>query len=105
MGDRLASARDLAGLCHAVAAFVSCWISHPKKRKEASAERMAILADVGLQFDAVAERKRLGCSWMEVDDLIDAAAMLVTAMRSTNAPPSGFLKRSDERRLRVAIWA
>lgn len=57
------------------------FLAHPKTRKEGIAERMAILADAGLQFDPIAERKRLGCSWMEVDDVIDAAAMLLTGMR------------------------
>jgi predicted RNase H-like nuclease len=56
-------------------------LQYSKKRAVGRKERLAILAQHGILFDAVEERARLGRARVAVDDLIDAAACLVTARR------------------------
>jgi predicted RNase H-like nuclease len=51
-----------------------------KKSAEGIAERLALLRGAGVpEFDPLSERIRLGRSRVEVDDIIDAAVMRVTA--------------------------
>lgn len=79
-----------------------------KKSSEGEQERREILAQAGLRFDPIAHRQRLGCRWMKRDDLIDAAVMLVTALRIEAGLalrlPDGFEQR-DERGLIAEMWA
>jgi predicted RNase H-like nuclease len=56
-------------------------LQHSKKTAAGSQERLAILASEGLAFDPFEERVRLGRSRLMADDLLDAAACLVTARR------------------------
>jgi predicted RNase H-like nuclease len=84
------------------------YLAFNKKCPDGENERLAILAAAGLRFDPAAERRRLGCSWMERDDLVDAAAMLLTAMRiergvAVRLPESGQYR--DDRGLLMEMWA
>ena len=83
-------------------------LKHGKDTAEGVAERMALLtaADVP-SFDPVAERKHLGRKLVDVDDVVDAAAMLLTARdvaRGTAVRlPLGADER-DERGLLMEMW-
>jgi predicted RNase H-like nuclease len=83
-------------------------LRHPKKTAEGRAERLALLAAQGLQFDLAAERRRLGLSRVSADDLIDAVACLVTAYRISRgierSLPEGREER-DARGLKMEIVA
>ena len=57
------------------------FIEYPKKTLEGRRERLALLAAENITFDVDAERLRLGRGVVSPDDIIDAAAMLVTARR------------------------
>jgi predicted RNase H-like nuclease len=83
-------------------------LTYPKKRREGEQERLAILAAAGLAFDPSAERHRLGRGWMERDDVIDAAVMLLTAMRIEKGAAvrlPGAVEQRDERGLLAEMWA
>ena len=56
-------------------------LCHSKKTAEGRKERLAILSRYGLSFDPAQERERLRHARVGVDDLIDAAAALLTASR------------------------
>jgi len=82
--------------------------THGKDTPEGIAERMALLAAAGVpSFDPVAERKRLGAGAVDVDDIVDAAAMLLTAKHLAEGTaahlPLGVNER-DERGLAMEMW-
>jgi predicted RNase H-like nuclease len=56
-------------------------LQHKKKRVAGRLERLTILDAKGLRFDPQPERIRLGRSLVAIDDLLDAAACLLTAKR------------------------
>ena len=93
-------------LSFAVAA--NCHLRFNKKCRQGEAERMEILAASGLRFDPAAVRQQLGRGWMERDDVIDAAVMLLTAVRVECGEavrlPSGIEDR-DGRGLLMEMWA
>ena len=82
-------------------------LAHPKKRPEGEVERLKILAKNGLTFDPAAERLRLGRRRMERDGLIDAAVMLLTALRieSGMAARLPTVEQHDSRGLLAEMWA
>lgn len=59
-------------------------LAHSKKTEEGRRERLAILGRHGLAFDLVDERRRLAAWRVGVDDLLDAAAALLTAKRMSD---------------------
>ena len=59
-------------------------LDHKKKSREGEAERFELLRRAGVAFDVDAERLRLGRGTVRRDDLVDAAACLVTAWRIRN---------------------
>jgi predicted RNase H-like nuclease len=81
---------------------------HGKKQEEGETERLAILERLVPAFDLAAERKRLGHNSVGRDDLLDAAACLVTAQRVMRGR-SIVLPRGDQpvdsRGLRMEIVA
>ena len=60
------------------------FIQYPKKTQEGREERLALLESEDIRFDLDAERLRLGRGLVSRDDIIDAAAMLVSARRIRN---------------------
>jgi 8-oxo-dGTP diphosphatase len=73
------------------------------------AERMALLRSAGVPaFEPSSERIRLGRSRVEVDDIVDAAVMLVTArdvaIGTARSLPEGIEER-DGRGLLIQMWA
>jgi predicted RNase H-like nuclease len=71
-------------------------------------ERLTLLAAAGVPtFDPVAERKRHGPSALAIDDIVDAAAMLLTATHvargSAARLPPEVIER-DERGLAMDMW-
>ena len=81
-----------------------------KKTRDGIAERLRLLALSGVpSFDPHATRQQLGRSLVAVDDLIDAAAMLVTARRvhtgSARCWPGPPHVERDPRGLHMAIWS
>jgi predicted RNase H-like nuclease len=56
-------------------------LQHSKKTSAGRKERVEILDSEGLGFDPQFERLRLGRSLLAIDDLLDAAACLLTAER------------------------
>ena len=83
-------------------------MTHKKSSVEGKAERLTVLARLGIVFDPTEERIRLGRSRVQEDDLIDAAACLVTARRIQQGEervlPGGDPQR-DARGLRMEIVA
>lgn len=81
-------------------------VQHPKKTREGREERLALLESENITFDLDAERRRLGRSLVSTDDIIDAAAMLVSARRihDDDAECLGDSKR-DARGLLMQMWA
>lgn len=79
-----------------------------KHTAEGEAERRTVLAAAGLRFDPQEVRQRLGRGNTARDDIVDAAIMLVTAMRvedgAAHRLPKGAHER-DERGLLAEIWA
>lgn len=82
------------------------FIQYPKKTREGREERLALLELAGAKFDVDAERLRLGRSLVSRDDIIDAAAMLVSASRARDeeAKVLGNSQR-DVRGLLMQMWA
>ena len=82
------------------------FIEYPKKTLEGRRERLALLAAENITFDVDAERLRLGRGVVSPDDIIDAAAMLVSARRIRNddADVLGNSER-DARGLLMQMWA
>ena len=78
-----------------------------KKCREGQAERLVVLANAGVTFDPVEARLRLGRRLVATDDVIDAAVMLLTAMRieSGAARRIPAIEQRDERGLRAEMWA
>jgi predicted RNase H-like nuclease len=56
-------------------------LQYSKKTVAGQRERLQILAASGLRFDPTLERQRLGRTRIQMDDIIDAAACLLTARR------------------------
>jgi predicted RNase H-like nuclease len=56
-------------------------LQHSKKTSAGQRERLELLAANGLRFDPAAERQRLGRARVQLEDIIDAAACLLTAKR------------------------
>ena len=79
-----------------------------KSSSDGKAERLRILADLGVRLDPTAERRSLGRANVEEDDIIDAVAMLVTARRillgRQTVQPGGCVCQ-DRRGLRMEIVA
>jgi predicted RNase H-like nuclease len=79
-----------------------------KDTKEGEAERRAVLAAAGLRFDPQEVRQGLGCGITARDDIVDAAIMLVTAMRveegAAHRLPEDVRER-DARGLLAEMWA
>jgi len=79
-----------------------------KKCEEGERERLTILRRHGIQFDVDDARRRLGRGTVARDDIIDAAACLVSAHRLTNGTavvlPSGD-PEMDAKGLRMEIVA
>lgn len=81
-------------------------LRYSKKTAEGRQERLAILLRHGLSFDPVQERERLKHARVGVDDLIDAAAALLTASRMSKACALVLGNDAvDARRLRMEIVA
>lgn len=83
-------------------------IVESKNSREGADRRLRILAACGVpQFDPVAERARLGKNVVDVDDIIDAVAMLLTAKhvseRTAVSLPEGEGTR-DHRGLLMEMW-
>ena len=79
-----------------------------KKSKTGRAERLAVLRHNGIALSEerlIAERQRLGMAGVAVDDLIDAAACLVTALhiRAGRSRSLGFPAQTDRKGLRMEI--
>ncbi len=58
-------------------------------------------------FDPRHDRLRLGPSELDIDDIVDAAALLATARRVADGLARSFpdSPEPDERGLQMAIWA
>jgi 8-oxo-dGTP diphosphatase len=80
-----------------------------KKSAEGIAERLALLTAAGVPaFDPSSERIRLGRSRVEVDDVVDAAVMLVTARDvalGTGRSLAEGVEERDGRGLLMQMWA
>ena len=63
------------------ASFAGVALRDKKTTLKGKSERLRLLVEHGLRFDAAAERARLKPAKLGEDDLIDAAACLVTAQR------------------------
>src|SRR5688572_16583899 len=59
-------------------------LTHSKDSRQGVAERMALLAAGVPVFDPIKERIRLGRGTVATDDIVDAAAMLLTAKHVAN---------------------
>ena len=83
-------------------------MEHAKKETQGKCERLQVLSRCGLELDLTRERKRLGRSKVGEDDLIDAAACLLTARRIQDGTatvfPSGQVE-TDAKGLRMEIVA
>ena len=79
-------------------------LAHPKKTAEGRAERLALLAGAGLPPELLAASPPPGAG---ADDLLDAAACLLTAERHARgeAIPHPATVTRDSHGLRMAIWA
>lgn len=81
-------------------------LAHRKDKPEGERERRELLSDFGLSFAPGQERARLGRTMVARDDIVDAAACLVTAYRIAAgkelALPSDRVLR-DARGLRMEI--
>ena len=88
------------------AKLTGSFIEYPKKTLEGRRERFALLAAENITFDVDAERLRLGRGVVSPDDVIDAAAMLISARRIRNddADVLGNSQR-DARGLLMQMWA
>jgi predicted RNase H-like nuclease len=84
-------------------------MKHHKRTPEGLAERLTILAAFGVNgFDPIAARAHLGKSRVEIDDIVDAVAMLVTAKRIVEGRATAFPDGPaclDDRGLEMRIWA
>lgn len=81
---------------------------HHKRRAQGIADRLDVLRRAAVPpFDPRQERLRLGRSELEVDDIVDAAAMLATARRVANGLARSFpdSPEPDGRGLQMAICA
>ena len=83
-------------------------LKHGKDTAEGITERMALLAAAGVpSFDPAAERARLGRGDVSIDDIVDAAAMLLTAKHvvagGADRLPNGD-DECDERGLALQMW-
>jgi predicted RNase H-like nuclease len=83
-------------------------LKHGKDAAEGISERMTLLAMAGVpHFDPAEERARLGRGQVALDDIVDAAAMLLTARHvaaeTAERLPIGDAKR-DERGLLMEMW-
>jgi len=56
-------------------------LQHSKKTSSGQRERLELLVANGLGFDPAVERQRLGRARVQLDDILDAAACLLTAQR------------------------
>jgi predicted RNase H-like nuclease len=83
-------------------------LCHYKKTRAGEAERLALLGRFLPRFEPSAERTRLGRGNVAADDIVDAAACLVTAYRVSRweevVLPLGVVPR-DARGLRMEIVA
>jgi predicted RNase H-like nuclease len=83
-------------------------LKHGKDTVEGIRERMALLEAAGVpSFDPAAERARLGRGELAVDDIVDAAAMLLTAnhvAKGTAARLRSGDDERDERGLLMQMW-
>jgi predicted RNase H-like nuclease len=80
----------------------------PKLTSEGLAERLQVLRRFGLDLDVAAERLRLGRGHVGADDLVDAAACLITARRIAQGTAEHlprFDEGPDERGLMMRITA
>ncbi len=81
---------------------------HPKKDAAGQSERVALLQRWLPAFDPAHVRAQLGPAYLSRDDIVDAAACLLTAVRiemgSAVVLPAGDVPR-DERGLRMEIVA
>jgi predicted RNase H-like nuclease len=81
-------------------------LRYSKKTAEGRQERLAILLRNDLSFDPIQERKRLSSTRVGVDDLIDAAAALLTASRMSEGRAQVLGNGAvDARGLRMEIVA
>jgi predicted RNase H-like nuclease len=76
---------------------------HRKKTQQGQQERLEILARYGVVLDPYRERGRLGASRVGVDDLIDAAVGLVTALRIQSNRANVLGGTLDAKGLRMEI--
>lgn len=73
-------------------------LKHGKDTVEGIGERMALLTAARVpSFDPAAERVRLGRGEVAVDDIVDAAAMLLTARHVATGSARRLPSRDDER--------
>jgi predicted RNase H-like nuclease len=79
-------------------------LRYSKKCADGWAERLRLLRRVGLRFDPARERFQHGCSRVAPDDIIDAAACLVTAWRVYREMPREDVE-IDQKGLRMEIVA
>jgi predicted RNase H-like nuclease len=81
-------------------------LRHSKKTTAGQQERLNILAANGLRFDPDVERQRLGRTRVQLDDILDAAACLLTAKRITEGRECVLGDGAvDGRRLRMEVVA
>jgi predicted RNase H-like nuclease len=82
------------------------FVEWPKKSAEGRRERLELLRAQGITIDVHAERLRLGRDNVARDDIIDAAAMLVTARRIASGTVTRLGDETpDSRELLMQIWA
>ena len=83
-------------------------LQHNKNTVEGVSQRMALLGAAGVpSFDPSAERSRLGLGALAVDDVVDAAVMLLTARdvgldKARRLPSNGG--STDPRQLVMEMW-
>jgi predicted RNase H-like nuclease len=86
-------------------AFAGHPMLHHKSTDEGAAERLEVLGNHGIALNPVVERMRLGRGAVELDDIIDAAACLLTASRIHHGCESVIGGELDQRGLRMEMVA
>jgi predicted RNase H-like nuclease len=94
------------GIQRLLARLKGSFVEWPKKSAEGRRERLELLREHGIDIDVDAARLSLGRGTVARDDIIDAAAMLVTARRMASGAATllGDDTR-DNRGLLMQIWA
>ena len=87
------------------ATFVARLMEWAKKSREGEEERLASLRRKGLSLDPSIIRASLGASSVQVDDIVDAAAALITAQRIVSGRPLVLGGERDSRGLRMEMVA